>query len=274
MFRGQGGALAGAIVGALASAVAAAMAFAEAPEPGKDMPRNTGAPSDGAFYMDFTQGFDRVNHVLSNWNINEEWLAAAFKRDNVVFDSNGMTLTARRQETAISDYTSAEFQRAGVFGYGRYEVVMRTARGAGVVTTFFVHTGDPHDEIDFEILGRSTASVHTNFYGSGERSPLDIGLAFDAAGAEHLYAFEWLPNRIAWYVDGVLVREVTSATPGARIPTTTSRVMASVWVAKGQVAEWAGEPDFDAASATYRCMSHVPLGQSGRQCSETFTPPR
>ena len=274
MFRGQGRALAAAIVGALASAGAAALAFAETPEPGKDMPHNTGAPSAGAFYMDFTQGFDRENHVLSDWNINEEWLAAAYKRDNVVFDANGMTLIARRQETAISSYTSAEFQRAGVFGYGRYEVVMRAARGPGVVTTFFTHTGDPHDEVDFEILGRSTASVHTNFYGAGERNPLETDLAFDAAAAEHLYAFEWMPNRIAWYVDGVLVREVTSATPGARIPTTTSRVMASVWVAKGQVAEWVGEPDFTEASASYRCMSHVPAGQTGRQCSETFTPPR
>ena len=124
--------------------------------------------------------------------------------------------------------------------------------------------------MDFEILGRSTASVHTNFYAAGKNGPADIALAFDASAAEHLYAFEWLPGRIAWYVDGVLVREVSEAESGVRIPTTTGRIMASVWVAKGQVAEWVGEPDFTEVSATYRCMSHVPAGQAGRQCSDTF----
>lgn len=273
MLRVRGKGLAGAILGALASAAVAAFSFADSPEPEKAVPLNDGRPSDGAFYMDFTKGFDRVNHVLSSWEIKEPWLSAAFRRENVVFDARGMTLIAKRQENGASGYTSAEFQRAGVFGYGRYEVVMQAARGTGAVSTFFTHTGDPHDEVDFEILGRSTASVHTNFFAGGKNGPADIALAFDASEGEHLYAFEWLPGRIAWYVDGVLVREVSEAESGARIPTTTGRIMASVWVAKGQVAEWVGEADFTEVSATYRCMSHVPAGQAGRQCSDALKPP-
>lgn len=269
MLRSRGKALAVTILGALASAGAAAFSFADAPEPDKAPPLNDGRPTAGAFYMDFTRGFDWENHILSNWEMNEPWLAASFKRENVVFDARGMTLTARRQEAAVSPYTSAEFQRAGVFGYGRYETVMKAARGVGAVSTFFTHTAEPHDEVDFEILGRSTTSVHTNFYAAGKNGPSDIVLAFDASEGDHLYAFEWMPGRITWYVDGVLVREV-SETEGVRIPTTTARVMASVWVAKGQVAEWVGEPDFAEVSATYRCMSHVPAGRTGRQCSDTF----
>jgi len=272
MVRGRGKALAVAVAGALVSVCAGTFSFADSPEPEKSVPLNTGRPTDGAFYMDFTRGFDRVIHVLSDWEVKETWLTAAFRRDNVVFDARGMTLTAKRHENGVSSHTSAEFQRAGVFGYGRYETVMRAARGTGVVSTFFTHTGEPHDEVDFEILGRSTASVHTNFFAAGKNGPVDIALAFDASEGDHIYAFEWLPGRIAWYVDGVLVREVSEKTPGVTIPTTTGRIMASVWVAKGQVTEWVGEPDFTEASATYRCMSHVPAGQTGKQCSDTFKP--
>ena len=274
MLRGRAKALAVAILGAPVCVSAAALSFADTPEPQQSAPLNTGKPSDGAFYIDFTRGFDRENHVLSDWEVKEEWLVASFRRDNVVFDARGMTLSARRQQAGVSPYSSAEFQRAGVFGYGRYEVVMRAARGEGAVSTFFVHTGEPHDEVDFEILGRSTASVHTNFFAAGQNGPADVSLAFDAAEAEHLYAFEWMPGRIAWYVDGVLIREVSEASSGVRIPTTTGRVMASVWVAKGQVAEWVGEAAFTEAAATYRCMSHVPVGLTARQCSDTFKPQR
>lgn len=263
-----------AVAGALVSVCAGTLSFADSPEPEKSVPLNPGRPTDGAFYMDFTRGFDRVNHVLSDWEVKETWLTGAFRRDNVLFDARGMTLTARRDENGVSSHTSAEFQRAGVFGYGRYETVMRAARGTGVVSTFFTHTGEPHDEVDFEILGRSTASVHTNFFAAGQNGPADVSLAFDAAEAEHLYAFEWMPGRIAWYVDGVLIREVSEASSGVRIPTTTGRVMASVWVAKGQVAEWVGEAAFTEAAATYRCMSHVPVGLTARQCSDTFKPQR
>lgn len=264
------------LVGALTGVCAAALAVAETPEPGKEAPRNTGQPSSGAFYVDFTSAYDHEDHVLSSWDVNEEWLAASYRPENIRFDKSGMTLTARRQQTGVATYTSAEFQRAGVYGYGRYEVVMRAAAAPGAVATFFVHTGgfagDPHDEVDFELLGRSTRSVHTNFFADGKDSAIDSDLWFDAAEGDHLYAFEWMPGRITWLVDGVKIREVADTTPGVRIPTATGRVIASLWVANRQVAEWVGEPDFTGASAVYRCMSHVPVGETGRQCSDTFKP--
>jgi len=276
MSRGRGTALATALAGAIAAVCAATLASAESPEPGKATPKNTGQPSSGAFLVDFSRGYDRHTHVLSGWDINEPWLAASYRPENVSFDAVGMTLTALRQPTSVATYTSAEFQRAGVYGYGRYEVVMRAAAAPGAVAAFFVHTGgfagDPHDEVDFEILGRSTGSVHTNFFATGKDTPADHDLGFDAAAADHIYAFEWMPDRIAWYVDGKLIREATDTTPGIRIPTTTGRVIASLWVAKGQVTEWVGEPEFAKASANFRCMSHVPAGQSGPQCSDTFKP--
>jgi beta-glucanase (GH16 family) len=274
MSRGRAKALAAAIAAVAAIICAAAPAIAE---PGKGTPRNTGQPSSGAFYVDFTADGDQKGHILSSWDVNEEWLAASYRPENILFGKTGMTLKALRKQTGVASYTSAEFQRSGVYGYGRYEVVMRAAAARGAVATFFVHTGgfagDPHDEVDFELLGRSTRSIHTNFFASGRDSAQDAELWFDAAEGDHLYSFEWLPGRIVWAVDGVVIREVTEATPGVTIPTSTGRVIASLWVANRQVVEWVGEPDFTEATAEYRCMSHVPAGQTGRQCSDVFKPP-
>lgn len=203
-------------------------------------------------------------------------MVTSFRRENVAYGPYGMRLTARANRDQLEGYTSGEFQRAGFYGYGRYEVIMRPSNAPGMISSFFVYTGedmgDPHDEIDFEFLGRSPRQVHLNYYTHDATSPADADLNFDASASDHLYAFEWSPNAIIWYVDG---REVHRAVRGygVPIPTTTGRIMASVWAGNRAVAEWSGTPTVDSASAVYRCISHVPIGKIGRQCSDNFKPP-
>jgi hypothetical protein len=49
--------------------------------------------------------------------------------------------------------------------------------------------------------------------------------------------------------------------------------MTSLWAANRMTAEWAGVPNYVRAMAHFRCMSHVPMGKTGKQCSDTFRPP-
>ncbi len=237
---------------------------------------NTGRPAGDGFLVDFATGFDRETHVRANWNVDSDWMATSYRVENVEYGGSGLTLHARRDKTSVSGYTSGEFQRSGFYGYGRYEVVMKASNSPGVVSAFFTYAGedmgDPHDEIDFEILGRSTRQVHLNYFSNGISNAIDIDLWFDTSAAEHLYAYEWSPGAIIWYIDGIEVRRVV-ASPDLRIPTTTGRVMANIWTGNRLVAEWAGSPSVESASATYSCMSHVPMGKTGNQCSHTFTPP-
>lgn len=236
----------------------------------------TGRPADGAFHYDLTKGFDDENQVHSNWDINADWLGVAYRPSNARFGANGLSLSARKQRTRISDYTSAEFQIVGFYGYGRYEVVMQAAEAEGVVSAFFVYSGpdmdDPHDEIDFEILGRSPRRAQLNYFGDGQKDPGDIQIWFDATRGQHLYAFEWLPDSITWYADNLQIRRVTAKTGAAPLPRTTGRVMMSVWAANKLSALWAGAPSFEKTTAVFRCVSHVPMGKTGRQCSDTFKP--
>jgi len=237
-------------------------------------PANSGRPAWGAFIVDFAKGHDEEAHLLTDWDIDASWLGVSYRARNIAYGQHGLSLVSRREASRVSTHSSAEFQYVGAYGYGRYEAVLRASDAPGVVTAFFVYTGadrgEPHDEIDVEIIGRDPLSLHTNFFRNGKVSPIDIALGFNAAKGDHLYAFEWLPDSITWSVDGVPIRRVTA--DEAPIPTTTGRVMASLWAANRSSVEWVGTPTFETATANVRCISHVPAGGTGRQCSDTFVP--
>jgi beta-glucanase (GH16 family) len=187
-----------------------------------------------------------------------------------------MTLLLEKTGARIP-FFGAEFQRTGNYGYGRYEAVLTATDAHGAVSSFFTHTDgyfdDPHDEIDFEFMGRNPRMVDLNYFRDGDSDALDIPLWFDSSERDHLYAFEWSPDSIRWFIDREMVREVKAADTKVGIPRASGRVIANIWAGSGGAAEWAGQPRFTRASATYRCISHVPIGKAGPQCSDSFTPP-
>jgi endo-1,3-1,4-beta-glycanase ExoK len=119
---------------------------------------------------------------------------------------------------------------------------MRAARGQGVISSFFAYRPVPWDEIDIEFLGRKTTAVQANLYVSPTEAPVEVtpfptlhDMAFDAAADFHVYAFEWDPTEIRWYVDGALIDK--SSNPGA-IPSLPLRVALNVWPSTDST--WAG----------------------------------
>ena len=95
---------------------------------------------------------------------------------------------------------------------------MMPIKADGVDTGFFMYTGpsdgDPWDEIDFEFLGYDTTKVQLNYYTDGvggHEYMLDLG--FDASEGYHTYGFDWQPDRITWYVDGVARYSATENLP-------------------------------------------------------------
>ena len=94
-----------------------------------------------------------------------------------------------------------------------------------------------------------------------------VDLGFDAAASPHLYAFEWSEDAIRWYADGVLLHEFG---PGdGPLPTTPAQVYLSLWAGHPRIKGWLGFADPDTeASATFHCVSFVPEGGEGPQCSD------
>lgn len=217
------------------------------------------------------QIFRASDHGNENSFYGGDWVP-----ENIQRKAGGAFLEVRRVAGRALPYTAAEMQSDKVYGYGRYETIMQPASGSGLVTAFFTYTGpwfgDPHDEIDIEFLGSDTTKIHFNYFRNGRSiKPASFDLPFDAAAGPRLYAFEWRPDGITWFVEGEAVYATEAGDPG--VPVTAGKVMFSAWTGKKQMEAWHGPPLFrDGAGAQYNCVSFTPLGADTPRCSDSYVP--
>lgn len=202
---------------------------------------------------------------------------AHWREENVTPTSSGTLLSVRTAGGQAQPFTAAEIQTAGQYSYGRYQVIMRPARGTGLVSSFFTYTGswfgDPHDEVDIEFLGKDTTKVFFNYFRQGRRGAhATIDLPFDAADADRLYAFEWTPDGITWFIEGVPV--YASPEGETRLPVAPGKIYMNVWPGAPSIHGWTGQPALrQSAGAHYSCVSFVPLGGTGQSCADVYTRP-
>lgn len=230
--------------------------------------------TQGSFVHHFGSG-----HDSEYWRKSDHYYPnsphPAWKAELVHFRKDRIELEVRRERTAYKTISGAEYYRRGFYHFGRYEVVMQAAPGSGTVSAMFTHThdqfGDPHDEIDIEFLGKDLTRMYANYFADGRNmGGAHIPLGFDASQGIHLYAFEWDPDEIRWYVDDRLVYTATADTHP--IPQTPGRLMLSLWSSGSELADWHGKPTFqDGARARYYCLSYRAAGDRTGQCSDTFT---
>jgi beta-glucanase (GH16 family) len=193
-----------------------------------------------------------------------------FHRDNIDIDRGVMTLRLTDEQYRGRGNTGASYKSRGLYHYGRYDIVMRAARGSGVISAFYTYTGpvygDPHAEIDFEFLGRDTTKAQLNFFVDGEpQLGLGVPLGFDAADGFHLYTIIWAPGQIIWQVDGEEIHRVERAFQD--LPQHAGKIIADIWAAK-DLDKWAGRLNTRAlpATAAVRCISFVPAGVEASSC--------
>jgi beta-glucanase (GH16 family) len=116
-------------------------------------------------------------------------------------------------------YTSARLTTRGKFklAFGRFEARIRIVHGQGMWPAFWLLGNDidkvhwPNcGELDImENIGRESAIVHGTIHGPGYSGPNGIGATYklvDGAfsGGFHVFAVEWEPDVIRWYVDSNL----------------------------------------------------------------------
>lgn len=200
-----------------------------------------------------------------------------WRADNVRQAGAGTQLLVRSDQDGTQPYTGGEIQSDAHYHYGRYETIMRPARGSGLVSAFFTYTGpwhgDPHDEIDIEFLGMDTTRIHFNYFRNGRRGrDATFDLPFDAADADRLYAFEWTPDGITWFVENVPYYATLPDDP--MLPKTPGKVILSLWTGQPFMQGWHGAQTFGSPAAAHvSCVSFVPLGKTGRSCSDVYVPP-
>ena len=149
------------------------------------------------------------------------------------------------------DFKGAEFRTKQSFLYGRFEVRMKSAYRDGMLASFFTYhefSGglENWNEIDIEILGRYPNDIQFNTITPGQTNHVShYPLPFSPHEDFHVYAFEWTPTYVAWFVDGVEVYRQT----GPHISTLNKpqKLMMNIW--NPEAPNWAGQFNPDALPA-------------------------
>lgn len=156
---------------------------------------------------------------------NQEHQFYTTRPENVTLDGRGrLVITLRSEPTPTTDrcwygpcrYSSARLKTQGLFtkAYGRVEARIRVPRGRGMWPAFWMlgantdSVGWPQGgEVDImENRGREPNIVYGTAHGPGYSGSNGIGgadtLSSPAYDGFHVYAVEWQPDEIRWYVDG------------------------------------------------------------------------
>jgi len=187
---------------------------------------------------------------------NNELETYTSSRSNSYIDGSGNLVITARQESDGS-YTSARLTTKGKYElqYGRIEASIQIPRGQGIWPAFwmlgagFPTTAWPASgEIDImENVGYEPHIVHGAVHGpgySGANGPSGSYMHpqyWSFADTYHLFAIDWRPDSITWYVDGNQYFQVTPATIGSNTWVFNQPFFLLLNVAVG--GDWPGYPD-------------------------------
>jgi endo-1,3-1,4-beta-glycanase ExoK len=195
------------------------------------------ASATGASFVERFEKFDAGRWIKSDGWSNGDHQGCMWAADNARAKGSVLELTLRKSASSPKGFTCAEIQSKDTYGYGTYEARMRVPAASGLVTAFFTYIGKaqgkPHDEIDFEFLGKDSGAVQLNYFVDGKGGHEHMAkLGLDAETTAALYSFEWMPNAIRWYVNGELVHE-RRAKAGKPFPSHPGKIFLSIWNGNG-----------------------------------------
>ena len=156
------------------------------------------------------------NNELQNYTEREE---------NARIEDGILVIEAREEKYKASDYTSARLktQELQTWTYGRVEARLQLPTGQGVWSAFWMlgediaTSGWPQcGEIDImENIGDPN-TVYGTIHGPGYSGGDGVGSSYTSSALAldedfHIYAIEWQPGEISWYVDDVLYNTISDA---------------------------------------------------------------
>lgn len=149
-----------------------------------------------------------------------------YRAQNVTVTGGNLVITSKAESFSGSSYTSGRIKTKGKrsFTYGRIEMRAKLPTGGGMWPAFWmlpeadIYGGwAASGEIDIMEAANATNSVGgTIHYGGTYPANTFSGGSLSLGGANfadtfHLYAIEWEPDAIRWYVDNTLYYTRTSA---------------------------------------------------------------
>jgi beta-glucanase (GH16 family) len=161
------------------------------------------------------------------WNAEKEFYTD--RTQNVYLENGNLVIKAIRENYGGREYTSGRILSKDKFAqaYGRFEARMRVPAGQGMWPAFWM-MGDNLDQVGWptcgeidvmENIGGEPGVAYGTIHGPGYTG---IGGSYTMPGSGrlsadfHVYAIEWEPGEIRWYVDDHLysTKKPASIPPG------------------------------------------------------------
>jgi len=174
-----------------------------------------------AYQLVWADEFNGTSLNTGNWNIdvgnpgvNSE--QEYYQASNVTETGGNLVITARNQSVAGQPYTSGKIETYGKFSttYGRIEARMALPMVQGMWPAFWmlgnsINTGTSWPEcgeIDImeQVNTNNTILGTMHWYDGGNTQYGGSTSTSNTPADFHIYAVEWTPQSISWYVDDVL----------------------------------------------------------------------
>jgi beta-glucanase (GH16 family) len=204
--------------------------------------QNSLQTADASWTLTWSDEFDGPNGSApdpAKWTLisggngwgNKELEYYTARPQNVHVEDGNLVITALKEDYTGADgvargFTSARMQTMGKFdqAYGRFEARIKIPEGQGIWPAFWMlgaNLDEAHwpgaGEIDImENIGREPGTVHGTIHGPGYSGAKGIGAPYSLPSGRfaddyHVYAIEWDPNQIRFYVDDHLYETRTPA---------------------------------------------------------------
>ncbi|GAP62127.1 hypothetical protein ARMA_0550 [Ardenticatena maritima] len=250
------------LVGGMVFGVLVGCAVGGAPEPSPTATTPPPTPTPERWVLEWEDDFSQDIRESNNWLFdkgasgwgNREWQYYTDRPENARVEDGVLILEARNEEYSAWSYTSARIktQYMHAWTYGRVEARIKLPPGGkGIWPAFWMLGEDiatkgwPEcGEIDImenignprEVYGTVHGPGYSGAGGIDGRFVSDVSLAEDF----HIYAIEWTPDDIRWYVDETQYHQVfREHVPGEWVFDHPFFILLNVAVG----GEWPGYPD-------------------------------
>lgn len=145
------------------------------------------------------------------------------REDNARIENGSLVIEAKKENYNNGMYTSARLKTKGLqeFTYGRIEAKIKLPSGSGLWPAFWMLGSSFNGDADWPYCGEIDIMEHVNsenkIYGSLHL--YDNGAKTYGSSAEiinpseyHIYAVEWTPSKIKWFVDDIMYYETAIST--------------------------------------------------------------
>lgn len=252
----------------------------------------TSAADDG-WKLVFADEFDGPVLNAAKWNVlvretSKHGELQYYVPDEALVENGMLRLRSRLRDYGPRHYTSGRVDTSGKFAavYGRFEIRARLPRGKGLWPAHWLYPqkrdwamerlmaeeiakGNErlipeerpwYSEIDImELLGHEPDVVYGTlhyytFDGQKKSSSGNVRGVADYSADFHVYAIEWEPDEIRWYVDG---RQIHATREG--VPHTPHYLILNTAVG----GEWPGNPDSTTVFPQFHDIDYVRVYQRG-----------